>query len=143
MRPCIVVIDDDVDTVDCLRMALEWQSFLVVGAFSGKVGLELVRQHDPSLVLVDVMMPNLNGLEVCRCLRADPATCAIPIVVLSARSSLADQTAAFEAGADHYLTKPVTLEKLTRLVNDILERPALAGISGAQEVKDENLNRRR
>lgn len=126
VNPVIVVIDDDVDTVECLRLALRRQAFHVVEAFAGVEGLALARQHKPGLVIAGLMMPGLSGLEVCRALRADPATAGIPVILLSARGALADQAAAFEAGASGYVVKPVSLTMLIKLVEDLLAQSAAA-----------------
>lgn len=119
MNNLIVLIDDDVDTLECLRIALKRQAFQVAAAMRGIDGLALARAQRPSVVVVDVMMPDMNGLEVCRRLRADPATAGVPIVLLTARSEIADQTAGIEAGADRYVVKPVPLATLTNLVKEL------------------------
>jgi two-component system cell cycle response regulator len=132
MNSCIVVIDDDVDTVDCLRIALNRQSYEVLGACSGADGLRLTRQHHADLVLTDVMMPDMDGFEVCRRLRADPATADTRIVMLSGRGALADRAAGLEVGADAFVVKPVSLKELARIINELLTQPVPSRADGGE-----------
>jgi len=135
MNSCIVVIDDNADTVDCLSLALKRQSYEVLGACSGAEGLRLARQHHANLVLTDVMMPDMDGYEVCRTLRADPATADTRIVMLSGRGALADRATGIDVGADKYVVKPVPLKELIQIINELLAQPvpSRAGCSeGAQ-----------
>src|SRR3989304_998864 len=120
MTPRIIVIDDDADTVDCLRIALKRRGYEVVGALSGAEGLATIRAIRPGLIIIDVMMPDIDGLDVCRSVRADPALAGGGIVLLSARSALADQAAGFEAGANRYIVKPVSLGALIKAVDELL-----------------------
>ena len=94
----------------------------LTGAHTGAEGLRLARERRFDLILVDVMMPDIDGYEVCRRLRADPATAPIPIVILTARSSLVDQTQGLEAGADRFLIKPVGISILTGLADSLIAK---------------------
>ena len=119
-KDSILVIDDDPDTIEFLRIVFNVRGREVTGAPTGSEGLRLAHERPFDLILVDVMMPDIDGYEVCRRLRADPATATIPIVILTARSSLVDQTLGLEAGADRFLIKPVGISILTGLADTLI-----------------------
>lgn len=103
----ILVIDDEPDIADLLRINLRARGqFNVSSALDGTIGLEKAREEVPALIVLDLMLPGISGFEVCRILKADPATEPIPIVVLSARAEMADRIRGFELGAADYVTKP-------------------------------------
>ena len=120
----VVAIDDDVDTLEALSIALKMHGYGVYTACTGMEGIQLVRLHQPDLILVDVMLPRMDGYQVCRQLRADPATAHIPIVMVSARGRLADQAAGIEAGATRYVLKPLSIRSLVTLVDALTSVPA-------------------
>jgi CheY-like chemotaxis protein len=120
MKRTILAIDDDAETLYCLTVALKTLGYQAIGAQDGAEGLRLARQHQPDLILVDLMMPNMDGFEVCRRLRADPATSEIPVAILSALSSLADQTAGMELGVSRYLIKPVSINQLAKVIDEVV-----------------------
>jgi DNA-binding response OmpR family regulator len=117
----ILVIDDELDTIELIQAAFRRSGCMVQGAINGQDGLQIAREHMPALIMIDLMLPGLDGFELCRQLRGDPLTAHIPRVILSARDSLADQAAALAAGADRYLVKPVRLKALVALVEGLLE----------------------
>ena len=119
-KECILMIDDDPDTVEFLRIVFNVRGRDLTGAHTGREGLRLAHERPFDLILVDVMMPDIDGYEVCRQLRADPVTAATPIVILTARSSLADQTLGLEAGVDRFLIKPVGISILTGLADTLI-----------------------
>ncbi len=119
-KDSILIIDDDPDTIEFLRIVFTVRGRELTGAHTGTEGLRLARERRFDLILVDVMMPDIDGYEVCRRLRADPATATIPIVILTARSSLVDQTLGLEAGADRFLIKPVGISILTGLADTLI-----------------------
>jgi DNA-binding response OmpR family regulator len=121
-RDSILVIDDDPDTLEFLRIVFNVRGRDVVGAQTGLEGLRLATQQTFDLILVDIMMPDIDGYEVCRRLRADPATAQIPLVIVTARSTLLDQTQGLEAGADRFLIKPVGISMLTNLADELIVR---------------------
>jgi two-component system cell cycle response regulator len=121
-RDNILIIDDDPDTLEFLRIVFNVRGRDVVGAQTGTEGLRLARQQPFDLILVDIMMPDIDGYEVCRRLRADPITAKIPLVIVTARSSLLDQTQGLEAGADRFLIKPVGISMLTTLADELITR---------------------
>jgi two-component system response regulator MprA len=108
-QPSILIVDDDERLVATIRRALIYEGYRVRTATTGLVGLELARDEPPDLVVLDVMLPGLDGLEVARRLAAAGP---VPVLMLSARDRVADRVAGLEAGADDYLTKPFALEEL-------------------------------
>ena len=123
--PRILVVDDNPANVDILRARLAAQGYEIVTATDGEEALAAVSKHLPDLVLLDVMMPKLDGVEVCRRLRADATLPFIPIVLVTAKSDSKDVVAALEAGGDEYLTKPVDQAALGARVKSMLRIKAL------------------
>ena len=119
----IMVVDDDSSTLRLIGYMLERGGFQIQTAGDGEEGLEKAFAQPPDLIILDVMMPGLNGYEVCRRLRADSRTAHVPIIILTARSQRVDQKTALEAGADLYMSKPVTPDELVEQVNELLSRP--------------------
>ncbi len=106
MAEKILIIDDDLDTLRLVGLMLQKQGYSIMAASSGAQGLEMAFESPPDLVLLDVMMPGMDGYEVARQLRANGLTVNIPILMFTAKSQLDDKVSGFEAGADDYLTKP-------------------------------------
>ncbi len=121
----ILVIEDDDDIVELLTYHLVREGFLVFTATSGENGLEAAKRNPPQLILLDLMLPGIDGLEVCRLLRADDRTAAIPIVMLTAKGEEADVVAGLEVGADDYVTKPFSPAVLVARVRNILRRKSI------------------
>jgi DNA-binding response OmpR family regulator len=119
----ILIVDDDLDTLKLVGTTLEKQGFLIVAAKDGVEALEKVAQHSPDLILLDLMMPRMDGYEVTRRLRNDPATSAIPIILFTAKAQVDDKVMGLEAGADEYLTKPTHPAELVARVRALLKRP--------------------
>ncbi len=122
----ILVIDDELETIELIQAAFKRNGCTVIGAINGHEGLHLAREHQPAIILIDLMLPGLDGFELCRQLRDDPRTAHIPRVILSARDSLADQTDALQAGADRYMVKPVGMKTLLGLVEGLIGQPCAA-----------------
>ncbi len=120
----ILVVEDEADILELIRYNLEREGFGVRGARSGKRGLEAARAHRPALVLLDLMLPDMDGLEVCRSLRKHPATEGLPVVMLTAKGEEADIVAGLELGADDYITKPFSPRVMVARVRSILRRGA-------------------
>src|SRR5262249_13802656 len=116
----ILVVDDNEMNVDILKSRLLAQGYEVLTAMDGEAGLAVARAETPDLILLDVMMPGLDGFEVCRRLRGDPAVPFIPIILVTAKDDAHDVVAGLEAGADEYLTKPVDLGSLVARVKSML-----------------------
>jgi adenylate cyclase len=123
--PLILVVDDDKSNVDILRTRLQAQGYEVVSATDGEAALEAAQAHRPDLILLDVNMPKLDGLEVCRRLKADATLPFMPIVLVTARAEPRDVVAGLDAGADEYLTKPVEATALMARVRSMLRMKEL------------------
>ncbi|MDB5291004.1 MAG: OmpR, partial [Phycisphaerales bacterium] len=119
----ILVIDDQKDLADLVRRSLEQEGFDVILAMDGASGLKIATSHRPDLVVLDLSMPDIDGLEVCQRLKGDPRHVGIPILVLSARASAADRILGLELGADDYLVKPFVPRELVARVKALLRRP--------------------
>ena len=120
----ILVADDEVPIVELVRFTLEDDRIQVVGAFDGIGALELARALRPDLVLLDVQMPHLGGLEVCRRLRETPECAHARVVMLSAAAQDEDRARGMDAGADEYLTKPFSPLALLTLVRSLVPEVA-------------------
>ncbi len=118
----ILIIDDDVDTLRLVGLMLQRQGYQISAATNGEQGLAKAFEEIPDIILLDVMMPNMDGYEVTRRLRKNPATQAIPILMFTAKSQLDDKVVGFEAGADDYLTKPTHPAELQSHVKALLGR---------------------
>jgi DNA-binding response OmpR family regulator len=123
----ILVIDDERNIVELLRLYLEKEGWLVVTAADGEAGLELHRRHDPDLVILDLMLPRIDGLEVCREIRRRGDT---PVVMLTARDDDVDAIVGLELGADDYVTKPFNPRALVARVKAVLRRSSGAVRAG-------------
>ena len=112
----ILIVDDDPAITTLLKLSFELEGHVVMTASNGAEALELARHVHPAAMVVDVMMPEMDGLELIRRLRANPLTIDIPIVCLSAKALASDVDAGIEAGADDYVTKPCDFEELVERV---------------------------
>ena len=111
-RPRILIVDDEADLVSVLRLGLELEGFQVIDAGDGELWLERARKDQPDLILLDLMLPKLDGYKVCRALKFDEAYKRLPIFILSARPGEQDRRLAFEMGAEAFITKPYELPDL-------------------------------
>jgi DNA-binding response OmpR family regulator len=128
----ILVVDDDAKIVRLVRTYLERDGFSVVTASGGPAALDAIETHAPALVVLDLMLPELDGRAVIRAVRRDEEAGRTPIIILSARSSTIDRIAGLEDGADDYLPKPFSPAELVLRVKSILRRTATAAASEAQ-----------
>jgi pilus assembly protein CpaE len=126
MAEKILVVDDDLDTLKLVGLMLERQGYEITVATNGELGLSKAATEKPDLILLDIMMPDIDGYEVTRRLRADPTLAHIPIIMFTAKSMVDDKVAGFEVGADDYLTKPTHPAELTAHVKAVLARSAQA-----------------
>ena len=120
--PVILAADDDDDILQLVVFRLERSGYTVLQAHDGEEALALAAEHRPDLAVLDVMMPKMDGFEVTRRLRSDPATSRMPIIMLTARVQDADVQEGFDAGADDYLRKPFSPQELRARVQAILGR---------------------
>ncbi len=136
MKPCILLIEDDQDMRDLVSSHLEHTGFDVQKAGDGIKGQALALQYSPDLILLDLMLPNVDGLTICQRLRRDERTSGIPILMLTALGGTKDKVSGFNSGADDYLTKPFDLEELTVRIKALLRRTDRApiGTSSHQEI---------
>jgi DNA-binding response OmpR family regulator len=121
MRRKILVVDDDGDTLELLQFSLKKAGFAVGTAHDGVEALRKVCSLSPDVILLDLMMPEIDGLGVCEMLRSNPATAGIPIIMLTAVTSNLVRMAALEAGVDDYLTKPFSPKNVVAKVDDLLK----------------------
>jgi diguanylate cyclase (GGDEF)-like protein len=128
MKDRILVVDDDPDILQFVEMNLDMEGFETQTAESGRIALEVARERPPDLILLDVMMPELDGLTVLRRLRSSPATSSIPVVLLTAKALAEDRVRGLDLGADDYITKPFDIEELLARVKAVLRR--------AQQMRD-------
>jgi two-component system phosphate regulon response regulator PhoB len=125
MKPKILVVDDEPDAVELIEFNLKAAGFDVVTANDGAEALKKARQVLPQLILLDLMLPEVDGLEVCKILRRDPQTQAIPIIMVTAKAAEIDRVLGLELGADDYVTKPFSPRELVLRVKRLLrERQA-------------------
>ena len=122
--PLIVIAEDEPDTAKLLAYRLQRSGMELIKTADGITALNEVFEHKPDLVILDLMMPRMDGLEVCRLLKTSPITRRIPILLLTALASPADKLNGFGSGADDYLTKPFEMSELVARVFALLRRPA-------------------
>jgi CheY-like chemotaxis protein/MinD-like ATPase involved in chromosome partitioning or flagellar assembly len=126
MAEKILIIDDDLDTLRLVGLMLQRQGYQITAATNGQQGLEKAFEEKPDLILLDIMMPDMDGYEVARRLRAKPETVDTPILMFTAKTQLDDKVAGFEVGADDYLTKPTHPSELQSHVKALLARATIA-----------------
>ena len=122
MAEKILIIDDDIDTLKLVGLMLQKQGYQIVASANGEQGLTQAEAENPDLILLDVMMPEMDGYEVARRLRANSLTANTPILMFTAKTQLDDKVTGFEAGADDYLTKPTHPSELSAHVKALLAR---------------------
>lgn len=132
----ILVIDDEKDLLELVRANLERNGFDVVTAADGRSGLEVARRRSPNLIILDLMMPGIDGLEVCREIRGDEKIQLIPVIMLTARAEEADRVVGLEIGADDYVVKPFSPRELLARVKAHLRRNAVSQSSAQLRVGD-------
>jgi phosphate regulon transcriptional regulator PhoB len=118
----VLVIDDEKDIVSLLRYHLEKSGFQCLESMDGSAALRLVREHHPDLLILDLMLPGMDGLEICRQLRQDSTTARLPILMLTAKAEEVDRVVGLEVGADDYVVKPFSPRELVARVRAILRR---------------------
>jgi two-component system, OmpR family, alkaline phosphatase synthesis response regulator PhoP len=116
----ILVVDDEIYIVHILDFSLGMEGYEVITALDGEQALEKARAEKPDLIVLDIMMPKLDGYETCKMLKAEADTKEIPVILLSAKGRNVDQKIGFEVGADDYITKPFSPRKLVERINAIL-----------------------
>jgi DNA-binding response OmpR family regulator len=118
--PTILIIEDNQETARILELSLKREGYQIVIALDGLRGLELAQAQPPDLILLDLMLPGIDGFEVCRRLRANPVTAGLPILILSAKTQEADKQLAAQLGANSYLAKPYRRAELLAAIQALL-----------------------
>jgi DNA-binding response OmpR family regulator len=119
MKSIILVVDDDHKTVELIRLYLEKDGYHILTAYDGAQALTIARERHPDLIILDLMLPNIDGLDVCRILRAESR---IPIIMLTAKTTEDDKLVGLDLGADDYVTKPFSPRELVARVRAVLRR---------------------
>ena len=127
----ILVVDDEPDAVELVEFNLKSAGYEVVTAADGSEALKKARSHSPDLIVLDLMLPEVDGVEVCKILRRDPATSGIRVIMLTAKAAEIDRVLGLELGADDYVTKPFSPRELVLRVKNLLKRG-----QGEEEKKD-------
>jgi two-component system phosphate regulon response regulator PhoB len=127
VRAKVLVVDDEPEAVELVEFNLTQAGYSVITAGDGAEALKKARAAQPSLIVLDLMLPEVDGLEVCKMLRRDPATAAIPIVMLTAKAAEIDRVLGLELGADDYITKPFSPRELVLRVKRLLRGERASG----------------
>jgi two-component system cell cycle response regulator len=139
MTARVLVVDDILSNVKLLEAKLAAEYFEVVTAFSGKEALERIEEHEPDIVLLDVMMPGMDGFETCRRIKSNPKSAHIPVVMVTALDQPADRVAGLEAGADDFLTKPVDDAALFARVRSLVRLKMMTDELRMREATGQNM----
>lgn len=131
MKPTILVIDDDKKTVDLIRLYLEKDGYRVLMAYDGHSAIDTARNKRPGLIILDLMLPKVDGLDVCRRLRSESN---VPIIMLTAKSTEDDKLIGLDLGADDYMTKPFSPRELVARVRAVLRRGMAEVNSGPEQI---------
>jgi phosphate regulon transcriptional regulator PhoB len=118
----IIVVDDEKDIVELVSFNLAQEGFSVLKAFNGRSAIEMIKAGKPDLIILDLMMPEMNGMEVCRVVRGNIEMSDIPVIMLTAKSDQLDKILGLEIGADDYITKPFHVRELLARVRSVLRR---------------------
>jgi DNA-binding response OmpR family regulator len=122
MNAKILIVDDEADVLDLLSLTLRNAGFNVITAQTGSIALTKARTEAPNLIILDLMLPEMSGTEICKTLKKDPATSSLPILMLTAKSEEVDKIVGLELGADDYVTKPFSPRELLLRIKAILRR---------------------
>jgi phosphate regulon transcriptional regulator PhoB len=118
----ILVVDDEKDIVELICYNLQKDDFTVAKAYDGETALKIIKTQKPELIILDLMLPKMNGLDVCRALRRNPETASLPIIMLTAKGDEVDKIIGLEVGADDYITKPFNIKEFIARTRAILRR---------------------
>ncbi|MBN1517423.1 response regulator [Candidatus Sumerlaeota bacterium] len=132
-RETVVVIEDETDIREVIEHNLNREGYKVLSSSDGEKGLRLVQKKSPDIVLLDLMLPGLDGLDVCRKIKSEPATCAIPVIMVTAKGEESDIVLGLGLGADDYVTKPFSPKELIARVKAVLRRGPLKEEQSKQE----------
>jgi DNA-binding response OmpR family regulator len=133
MTARILVADDDASLQRLIFHTLKLEGYEVISAHDGKEALEIANRDHPDLIILDIMMPHINGIDVCRILREQPSTATLPIILLSGLTEVQEKVLGLKAGADEYITKPIDLRELAARVDALLKRNRLLRASAVRK----------
>lgn len=138
----ILIVDDERDIAECLDMNLRKKGYDTVSAYDGTEAVLTAKRERPDCILLDLMLPKINGIEVCRLLKADESTMNIPVIMLTAKGEEDDKVTGFDAGADDYITKPFGWRELFARIEVALRRSQPVSSAGAEDLStvDEGLH---
>ena len=131
----ILIIEDEEDILELIRVNLERDGYVVAGTNTGEKGMDAARSDMPDLVILDLMLPGINGLDVCRLLKSDSRTAQIPVVMLTARGEEADIVTGLEIVAHDYIVKPFSTRVLVARIRSILRRKDLESVGDSDSIK--------
>jgi two-component system phosphate regulon response regulator PhoB len=132
-KPKILVIEDEPDILEVIQYNLEREGHKVIACRNGELGLSRIRTDNPDLVILDLMLPGMDGVEVCRQVKADPITSAIPVIMVTAKGEESDVVLGLGIGADDYIAKPFSPRELVARVKVVLRRGAVREQNGSGE----------
>jgi two-component system phosphate regulon response regulator PhoB len=135
----IIIVEDEHDILELIKYNLEREGYNVVACSDGETGLAEAKKNRPALILLDLMLPGIDGLQVCRGLKGEETTRDIPIIMLTAKSEEADIVAGLEIGADDYITKPFSPRVLIARLRAVLRRKSESIIPGSESLQIRNL----
>lgn len=121
-KETILIVDDEADLLDLIEYNLEKEGYNVLKAENGQDGIKLARKHNPDLIILDIMMPKMTGIEVCKVLKDDPVLKIRPVIFLTARGDEKTEIEGLEMGADDFLSKPISTSKLVSRIRTVLRR---------------------
>ena len=121
-KETILIVDDEADLLDLIEYNLEKEGYNVLKAENGQVGIKLARKHNPDLIILDIMMPKMTGIEVCKVLKDDPILKIRPVIFLTARGDEKTEIEGLEMGADDFLSKQISTSKLVSRIRTVLRR---------------------
>ncbi len=131
----IVIVDDEEDILELVRYNLEKEGYDVIAATNGEDGLRLVEKYSPEMLILDIMMPDMDGIEVCRRLRSSRKTASLPIIMLTAKTDETDVVLGLEMGADDYIAKPFSPRVLLARIKTLFRRLAGNDLSTAEVIR--------
>lgn len=130
----ILIVEDEPAIHELVKYNLQKEGYSVLSAYDGSTGSDLARDQKPDLILLDIMLPKMDGIEVCKMLKSNTRTMGIPIIMVTAKSEETDKVLGLEIGADDYLTKPFGVRELLARIKAVLRRQKKSGSSGGKEV---------
>ena len=136
----VLVVDDEQSIVDFIRLGMRYEGFRVEDAPDGQTGLDLAQRLRPDVIILDRMLPDIEGIQVCQRLRAIPSSANIPILMLTAKEDVSDRVAGLNSGADDYLTKPFSFEELLARVRALLRRQQRQASTGGAGLRTLQVN---